>query len=163
MTFTKQQLMDIVDNPGSTMLETRLAAMARGMLDNPRDEHHTMAELYEQRMLWNAVAVQAIESLMPGLVCKSWKHHDGEPCFGKTEPGQRWFIVTAMLPVTPTEFKQVSQHYPEADWDLFNVIEVPFAPHWDGHTPAEGNARLRQCATPQPPCTCEVCSGRTTP
>lgn len=103
------------------------------------DGFHTMAELYEQRMLWHAVAATVIHETAPGLVAKSWKHHDGEPCFGKTEPGDRWFIVFIQTPAG-----QVTQHYPEKDWDLFRVPEVETSPPWDGHTPEEGNRRLRE-------------------
>ena len=102
------------------------------------DGFHTMAELYEQRMLWNALAAAMISRHYPGLVTKSWRHFDGEPCFGKTEFGERWFVVTLQ---TPTG--QITQHYPEKDWDLFPVRYVPKAPLWDGHDAAEDNARLR--------------------
>jgi hypothetical protein len=117
----------------------------------PSDGFHTMAELYDQRMLYHALAVKMMSALVgildqpagmpPGvpMLSKSWRHHDGEPCFGKTEPGERWFIVTLYLP----NGAQVTQHYPEADWDLFDAPALPTAPPWDGHTPEGGNARLR--------------------
>lgn len=95
------------------------------------DEHHTMDELYDYRMAYNAYAV--MQWIDRGLeVTKSWKHHDGEPCFGGG-----WFIVTAMLPTG-----QVSNHYKSEYWDLFNVPAVPLAPVWDGHTPAIALQRM---------------------
>lgn len=94
---------------------------------NPRDEYHTMEELYQQRMLWHAMAVRG-----DSQTCKSLRHHDGELCFGG-----EYFIVTTQLPTG-----QVSQHYKLADWHLFHVREFKTAPKWDGHTPVEGNSRL---------------------
>ena len=74
------------------------------------DEYHTLEELYEYRMLYNAHAAQGW--LSAGIpVTKSWHHSDGEECFGGG-----WFIVTAQLPTG-----QVSNHYPAKDWDLFDV------------------------------------------
>jgi len=59
--------------------------------DNPRDEYHTMEELYEYRLLYNAHAARGWLAIGVPVV-KSWKHSDGEPCFGGG-----WFIVVAQL------------------------------------------------------------------
>lgn len=141
MSFSDEQLRSLAYNdeaPTSTQL------LARELIElkaNPRDPYHTMAELYDQRMLWNALAVTLLDVFSTSSpVTKSWKHHDGQPCFGYTEPGKRWFIVTVILP----SGEQVSQHYPERDWELFRVIEVPAAPHWDGHTPEQADLRIRR-------------------
>lgn len=97
------------------------------------DEHHTMRELYEYRLLYNAHAAHGW--LAAGIpVVKSWYHHDGEPCFGGG-----WFIVVGTLPSG-----QVSNHYKADFWHLFQVPEVDLAPEWDGHTPAEAASRLRE-------------------
>lgn len=96
------------------------------------DGYHTFNELYEYRMLYNAHAAQGW--LGAGIpVVKSWRHSDGELCFGGG-----WFIVTATLPTG-----QVSNHYQADAWGLFAVPEVECAPVWDGHTPAEAADRLR--------------------
>lgn len=101
-------------------------------MTNPRDEYHTMAELYEYRMLYNAHAANGWRAV--GIpVVKSLRHSDGELCFGGG-----WFIVTATLPTG-----QVSNHYENKDWDLFHVPEVDTAPEWDGHTPQCAASRLR--------------------
>lgn len=42
------------------------------------DGRHTFAELYEYRMLYNALAANA----MPDKAMKCWRHSDGELCFG---------------------------------------------------------------------------------
>lgn len=98
----------------------------------PRDRHHTMRELYEYRLLYNAHAANEWAKHGTYPVVKSYYHHDGELCFGGG-----WFIVTAELPSG-----QVSNHYKNEDWDLFNVPAVDRAPEWDGHTPAQASARL---------------------
>ena len=96
---------------------------------NPRDEYHTLAELYDYRMLYNALAANS----MPDRAVKSWRHSDGEPCFGGG-----WFVVYLDLPTG-----QVSNHYHAEHWGLFKIPAVDVAPEWDGHTPAVAAERLR--------------------
>ncbi|MBB3665956.1 hypothetical protein FB384_004915 [Prauserella sediminis] len=100
--------------------------------DEISDGFHTFGELYEYRMLYHAHAVRAWVQL-GWPVSKSWRHHDGELCFGGG-----WFIVAAQLPAG-----QVSNHYPADDWELFDCPEVEVSPLWDGHTPSEAAERLR--------------------
>lgn len=96
------------------------------------DGHHTFDELYEYRILYNAHAAHGWTAA--GIpVVKSWRHSDGQECFGGG-----WFIVTADLPTG-----QVANHYQATHWDLFNVPEAETAPEWDGHTPTEAADRLR--------------------
>lgn len=94
------------------------------------DEHHTMTELYEYRMVFNAYA--ALFFAEYGKAVKSWRHHDGEECFGGG-----WFIVCLS-----TGDGWATNHYKAEHWRLFDVPEVDRAPEWDGHTPAEALARL---------------------
>jgi hypothetical protein len=106
--------------------------MAVSTAAEPHDEYHTMAELYDYRMLYNAHSVRGW--IFDGIrVSKSWRHHDRELCFGGG-----WFIVTAELPTG-----QVSNHYKEEYWDLFVCPHMTYAPEWDGHTPAVAAQRLR--------------------
>lgn len=100
----------------------------RAEVENPHDEYHTMAELYEYRMLYNALAVNA----MGHLAVKSWRHSDGDLCFGGG-----WFVVYLLLPSG-----QVSNHYKAEHWDLFSCPEVETAPEYDGHTPAVAAERM---------------------
>lgn len=103
-----------------------------GYLAQLGDEHHTMDELYEYRMLYNAHAAQGwLNAGYP--VVKSWRHSDGELCFGGG-----WFVVVATLPTG-----QVSNHYAEDYWPLFNVPDVELPPEYDGHTPQDAAVRLR--------------------
>ena len=98
------------------------------------DGYHTFDELYEYRMLYHAHA--ALGWLASGVqVVKSWRHSDGELCFGGG-----WFIVSAELPGVG----QVTNHYKAEHWDLFDVPEVELPPAYDGHTPADASERLRR-------------------
>ena len=96
------------------------------------DGYHTFAELYECRMLYNALAANA----MPDKATKSWRHSDGELCFGGG-----WFVVVLDLPAG-----QVTNHYPAKEWDLFQIPEGA-PPPFDGHTPQEAAERLREAVT----------------
>jgi len=119
------------------------------------DGYHTFPELYEFRKLYNAALfnewakhymdylyrtkrgdlIDAWGKLEPKFdVHKSWKHHDGELCFGGG-----WFIVVAILPTG-----QISNHYKAEDWDLFRIPEVEKAKYeFDGHTPSDVLQRLK--------------------
>lgn len=120
---TKERLSDALDE-----IERLREAAASG---EASDGYHTHNELYRYRMLYNAHA--AVGWVAQGLpVVKSWRHADGELCFGGG-----WFIVTATLPTG-----QVSNHYEEKHWDLFEVPEVVLPPAWDGHTPEVAADRL---------------------
>lgn len=100
------------------------------------DGYLTFDELYEFRKMYNSVIFNewALENpyqtearighnetfndnqqYVPKYnVHKSWRHNDGELCFGGG-----WFIVSAMLPTG-----LISNHYKAEDWDLFQVPEV---------------------------------------
>jgi hypothetical protein len=101
------------------------------------DGYHTFDELYAFRMLYHAAFVKALptyqgRSLTPTTV-KSWKHSDGEPCFGGG-----WFIVVTTLPTG-----QISNHYEAQHWSLFEVSEVDLPPAYDGHDASDVLNRLR--------------------
>ena len=109
------------------------------------DGYHTFDELYEFRKMYNAAlfnewATQCVGFNKDGPikskfdVHKSWRHNDGELCFGGG-----WFIVSAMLPTG-----LISNHYKEEDWDLFQIPEVEKALYeFDGHTPQDVLIRLK--------------------
>jgi hypothetical protein len=97
------------------------------------DGVHTFKELYEFRMLYHAHAVRSW--MEQGInVVRSWRHHDGDECFGGG-----WFIVVAELSTG-----QVSNHYRSPQWPVFaGVPEVATAPEWDGHSVEDVLRRLR--------------------
>lgn len=97
------------------------------------DEYHTMDELYEYRMLYNAFAALHFDKRYGGAF-KSWRHDDGELCFGGG-----WFIVCLH-----TIDGWVTNHYKAEHWGLFDVPEKETGPEYDGHTPAEAAERLRK-------------------
>jgi hypothetical protein len=98
------------------------------------DGYHSFTDLYEFRMLYNALLFNEWARQGKYEVHKSWRHPDGTPCFG----GGGWFIVVATLPTG-----QVSNHYREEDWDLFQVPILCQARSWDGHTSGDVRVRLR--------------------
>lgn len=101
--------------------------------DHISDGYHTFEELYNYRLLYNALAFNAL--LNNGIkIVKSKRHSTGELCFGGN-----WFIVMAELPTG-----QVSNHYELKYWDLFKCQEVDKAPKWDGHTPQEAAKRIKE-------------------
>ena len=116
-----------------TNRDERFALEDQVRAGNASDGHHTHNELYEYRLLYNAAAFNAWALAGTYPVVKSWKHHDGEQCFGGG-----WFIVVATLPTG-----QVSNHYRADAWGLFHVPEVDLPPEYDGHTPADAASRLR--------------------
>lgn len=95
------------------------------------DKYHSLDELYGYRMAYNALAANA----MPERCAKSWRHSDGELCFGGG-----WFVVVMDLSTG-----QVSNHYKAEHWGLFRVPEAETAPEWDGHTPEVALQRLLAC------------------
>jgi hypothetical protein len=101
-------------------------------IETPRDEHHTMQELYHYRLLYNAALFNEWDHSGSVKVRKSTRHSDGELCFGGG-----WFVVVAELPTG-----QITNHYKLEHWDLFYVPAVDRAPEYDGHTPAVAAERL---------------------
>ena len=117
------------------------------------DGYHTFEELYEFRKLYNAALFNewaySVMNPKPDAngfyylgagrpkhdVHKSWRHNDGELCFGGG-----WFIVVAMLPAG-----QITNHYEEKDWDLFKIPEKQRAMfEYDGHT-AQDVVKRMEC------------------
>ena len=127
------------------------------------DGYHTFNELYEFRKIYNASlfnewaldyygvlkghGVTDVMTIHPEIqnflnnikpkynVHKSWRHSDGELCFGGG-----WFIVSAMLPTG-----LISNHYKAEDWDLFKIPEVEKALYeFDGHTSEDVLNRLKK-------------------
>lgn len=95
------------------------------------DGFHTFNELYEHR------------HTLFMLVCSEWggwiskQHHDGSMFDG-------WFVAGVDTPLG-----QATYHLPLAWWDRYErcCVEVPRAPEWDGHTPADVLVRLASLAS----------------
>lgn len=97
--------------------------------DEMHDRSHSVEELYEFRMVYNAM----VANLMSRVTVKSWRHSNGELCF---DGG--WFVVVMTLPTG-----QVSNHYRADYWDLFHCREVDTPPKYDGHTPTDTLQRMK--------------------
>lgn len=98
------------------------------------DKYHTFGELYEFRKLYNAALFNAWAQVGLYEVHKSYRHNDGEKCFGSDD----WFIVVAVLPGG-----QISNHYKACDFHLFDIPFVSKALYpFDGHTSSDVLNRL---------------------
>ena len=115
-----------------------------GSVKDISDTYHTFEELYEFRMLYNALLFNEwAKSYNPNLsglhsdlvpinkvrchynVHKSKRHYDGELCFGGSH-----FKVSAKLPTG-----EISNHYKMEYWNLFQIPETEKALfEYDGHT-----------------------------
>lgn len=106
---------------------------------NTSDGYHTFNELYEFRKAYNIALFNEWSSNGKCSVHKSWRHNDGELCFGGG-----WFIVVAVLPQG-----QISNHYKAKDWDFFQIQETEKALfEFDGHTGADVIERLKSYTAP---------------
>lgn len=95
------------------------------------DGVHTFADVYNRAAHWNALALRLMH--LKGLAtAKSFLHHD----YGRCPTGT--FIVGAMTP-----FGQVTQHYQQHHWPLFQIPEFPRFPWaFDGHRKEDVNSRI---------------------
>lgn len=84
------------------------------------DGYHTFNDLYYQRCILFATIVKQNSD----KAWKSYKHEDGELCFGGG-----WFIVGIDTPEGCYTY-----HYENKYWDLFECQELECSKHWDGHT-----------------------------
>ena len=87
------------------------------------DGYHTFNGLYYQRMVLFAALVRQNRD----KAWKSYRHEDGELCFGGG-----WFIVGIDTPEGSYTY-----HYESKDFNLFDCEELPVGKHWDGHTEAD--------------------------
>lgn len=92
------------------------------------DGFHTFNSLYKQRMILFAALVRAYKD----KAWKSYRHEDGEYCFGGG-----WFIVGIDTPEGSYTY-----HYENKYWDMFDCVDLPRSPHWDGHTESDAETRL---------------------
>lgn len=84
------------------------------------DGYHTFNSLYYQRLILFSALVNANKD----LAWKSYRHEDGELCFGGG-----WFIVGIDTPDGSYTY-----HYENKDFHLFDCVELQTGKHWDGHT-----------------------------
>lgn len=98
------------------------------------DGYHTFGELYEFRKVFNAALFNEWARQDLYNVHKSKRHFTGEECFGGG-----WFIVVAELPTG-----QISNHYKNDDWDLFDIPATEKAiVQYDEHTAQDVLERIK--------------------
>ena len=123
-TISELPLLDFIKEAWCSIVDDIPAADVRpvpeGGIGEMSDGYHTFNGLYYQRMVLFAALVKAYKD----KAWKSWKHEDGELCFGGG-----WFIVGIDTPRGSYTY-----HYEAKDFDLFDCEELPVAKHWDGHT-----------------------------
>jgi hypothetical protein len=127
--------------------DTKLSDVVQNRYDKigqVSDGYHTFDELYHYRALYNAAFFNQLYDIhrryasniddadLGTVPIKSWRHSDGEYCFGGG-----WFIVMVNLPTG-----QISNHYEAKYWDMFQISEAKLGFEWDGHTPQEAAERL---------------------
>lgn len=103
-------------------------------IENVSDGYHTFSELYNFRMLYNALLFNEWANQDKYEVHKSKKHSDGKECFDGD-----YFIVQAQ-----TDEGQISNHYELKWWYLFRVPEYEKALPFDGHTSEDVMQRLQE-------------------
>lgn len=90
------------------------------------DGYHTFNELYYHRMCLFSIIVKQNKN----LAWKSKLHSDGTMF-------DNYFIVGIDTPNG-----QATYHYHIDHWDMFDCVELPNAPEWDGHTADDALKRL---------------------
>lgn len=94
----------------------------------------TNQELYDFRLVLNALLFNEWAETGKYEVYKSKRHHDGELCFDGD-----WFIVVAILPLG-----QVTNHYHIKYWDYFKIPSYErVKDEFDGHTSCDVLERLK--------------------
>ena len=111
-------------------LDTRIDALAwlemyKRLSEENEQLKKTNQELYDFRLVLNALLFNEWAETGKYEVYKSQRHHDGEPCFDG-----EWFIVVAILPSG-----QVTNHYHIKYWDYFKIPSYErVKDEFDGHT-----------------------------
>ena len=104
------------------------------VVDLLNEQEETIQELYDFRLIYNALLFNEWSKHDTIEVYKSKKHSDGELCFDG-----EWFVVVAILPTG-----QITNHYHIKYWDYFQIKEYPqVKDEFDGHTPIDVLNRLK--------------------
>jgi len=106
------------------------------------DGYHTLSELYDMRLALSVALFRIYDSYITplGTRVRCWKsklHSDGTMFDG-------YFIVGMTIPQLDA-FKPpqlISFHYKMEHWNKFNLVELPQAPPYDGHTSKDVIERL---------------------
>lgn len=103
-------------------------------LEHLNNQHDLIQELYEFRLVYNALLFNEWCEQDKFEVYKSKRHSDGELCFDG-----EWFVVVAILPTG-----QITNHYHIDYWDYFKIPAYDkVKDEFDGHTPMDVLNRLK--------------------
>lgn len=95
------------------------------IVDKLNELYNTNQELYDFRLVLNALLFNEWAENEKYEVYKSKRHSDGELCFDG-----EWFVVVAILPSG-----QVTNHYHVKYWDCFKIPAYDkVKDEFDGHT-----------------------------
>lgn len=107
---------------------------AKAICNKLNEQEEIIQELYDFRLIYNALLFNEWSKHDTIEVYKSKKHSDGELCFDG-----EWFVVVAILPDG-----QITNHYHIKYWDYFQIKEYPqVKDEFDGHTPIDVLNRLK--------------------
>ena len=108
---------------------------AKALCELLNELHDTNQELYDFRLVLNALLFNEWAENKKYEVYKSKRHSDGELCFDG-----EWFVVVAILPTG-----QVTNHYHIKDWDYFKIpVYDKVKDEFDGHTSQDVLNRLKE-------------------
>lgn len=114
-----------IDNKSLEHGATKYAELYHKSLKENERLQETNQELYDFRLVLNALLFNEWAETGKYEVYKSKRHYDGELCFDGD-----WFIVVAILPSG-----QVTNHYHIKYWDYFKIPSYPkVKDEFDGHT-----------------------------
>ena len=142
--MTEKRFIFVIDNGENTFYDLSKNREIMNMTDtedmlnqlNEENEQlqETNQELYDFRLVLNALLFNEWAETGKYEVYKSKRHYDGELCFDGD-----WFIVVAILP-----FGQVTNHYHIKHWDYFKIQTYPkMKDEFDGHTSSKVLLRYR--------------------
>lgn len=118
-----------------------IKALPEGLKGKVSDGYHTFDELYEFRMLYNAMFANLLaEGLAHGLtdpkieVYKSKRYYNGVFCGNGL-----WFVVVIKI----IGGKEVIDHYPIKNWDLFKIPDREMADGYEDPSYTNSETLLR--------------------
>lgn len=104
-------------------------------LEDLNNQHDLIQELYEFRLVYNALLFNLYYENNVFEVYKSKRHSDGELCFDG-----EWFVVVAILPDG-----QITNHYHIGYWDYFKIPAYDkVKDEFDNHTSQDVLERLKK-------------------
>ena len=107
---------------------------SKEIIDLMNTQDKLIKELYDFRLIYNALLFNEWSKHDSIEVYKSKKHSDGKLCFDG-----EWFVVVAILPTG-----QITNHYHIEYWDYFKIKEYSqVKDEFDEHTPVDVLNRLK--------------------